>query len=124
MITDNCLNQPNQTVIWLKRLARLSAWALLAGVIVLLFSGWGITQTGVIYNITFGLVDRGTANTLHRMTNIPLAFFFLLHVLVNIKLRLAGSRPLYAWLTNGILLVVGAGIMGIVIYLELFRLGG
>ncbi len=29
---------------WLQRIARLSAWALLVGIIVLVVSGWGITR--------------------------------------------------------------------------------
>jgi cytochrome b subunit of formate dehydrogenase len=109
---------------YLKLLARVSAWALLAGVIVLVFSGWGITQTGIIYNVTFGLIDRRLADAIHRATNIPLAFFFLTHVLINIKIALSLKRSTRSWLTNGILIVIGLVLMAIVVYMEYFRRGG
>jgi cytochrome b subunit of formate dehydrogenase len=102
----------------------ISAWALLAGVIVLVVSGWGITQTGVIYSLSFGLIDRRLANAIHRATNVPLAFFFLAHVLINIKLRMRQNHSSKAWLINTLLIVEGAGLMAIVIYMEYFRLGG
>ena len=109
---------------WLKKIARGSAWALLVGVIVLLISGWGITQTGVIYDISFGLIDRRVANAIHRGTNFPLALFFLTHVLINIRLAITSKRPSWAWPVNIILILVGIVILAIVAYLEYFRLGG
>jgi Na+/melibiose symporter-like transporter len=110
--------------LWLKRIARTSAWVLLVCVAVLFFSGWGITQTGVIYQITFGLVDRRLADSIHRATNLPLAFFFLLHVLINIRLHITSRRPYIVWLTNGVLIAIGVCIMWLVVYMEYFRLGG
>jgi hypothetical protein len=110
--------------IWLRRFSRISAWALLAAVVVLVISGWGITQTGVIYRITFGLIDRGVANTIHREINGPLAIFFLGHVLINIRLMFSRGTPRLAWLINVILIVIGAGVLAGVIYMEYFRLGG
>jgi cytochrome b subunit of formate dehydrogenase len=112
------------TVRRLKYLSRLSAWLLLATVVVLVISGWGITQTGVIYKLTFGLVDRRLADAIHRATNLPLAIFFLLHVLINIRLAIKIRRRLVAWLVNGVLIVVGSCIIGVVVYMEYFRLGG
>jgi cytochrome b subunit of formate dehydrogenase len=108
----------------LKKLARASAWALLVSVIALVVSGWGITQTGVIYNLSFGLIDRRLADAIHRASNAPAAFFFLLHVLINIKLMVSQRQPSRGWLTNIVLIVVGAGLMAIMIYMEYFRLGG
>jgi thiosulfate reductase cytochrome b subunit len=110
--------------LWLKRLARVSAWVLLVGVIVLIISGWGITQTGVIHRLTGGLVDRRLADAIHRAANIPLALFFLLHVLINIRLNVSPKSPARVWLTNIILIVIGAGLMAITIYMEYFRRGG
>jgi len=105
-------------------LARISAWCLLATVLVLVFSGWGITQTGVIYNITFGLIDRGAANSIHRVVNVPLAVFFLVHIFTNIRLMISRGRPWRYWLVNVVLIIAGAGLMAIVIYMEYFRRGG
>jgi hypothetical protein len=102
----------------LRRLGRLSAWLLLVAVIVLVVTGWGITHTGIIYNLTFGLIDRRLADSIHRAANLPLAFFFLSHVLINIDLALrkrAGRRP---WLLHLILLMIGLALLGVVIYIE------
>jgi hypothetical protein len=108
----------------LKMLSRISAWTLLASVLVLMVSGWGITQTGVIHSLTGGLVDRKLADAIHRATNVPLTFFFLSHVFINIKLMVSDKHPVTVWLTNIILILIGLGLMAITIYLEYFRLGG
>jgi hypothetical protein len=108
----------------LKRIARASAWALLATIIVAVVSGWGITQTGIIYRLTFGLMDRGLADAVHRATNVPMALFFLSHVLINIKLMISRKSPSRGVLASSILGVIGAGLLAITIYMEYFRLGG
>jgi cytochrome b subunit of formate dehydrogenase len=109
---------------WLRRIARISAWALLAGVVVLVVSGWGITQTGVIYNLSFGLIDRRLANAIHRETNLPLAVFFLVHVMVNFKISLTRRHPSRAWLINGVLITAGLGLLAAAAYMDHFRTGG
>jgi intracellular septation protein A len=110
--------------IYLKRIAEASAWALLVTIAVAVVSGWGITQTGIIYRLTFGLIDRGLADAIHRAANVPLALFFLSHVLINIKLRISKRSPSKGWLTNSVLGVIGAGLLAIMIYMQYFRLGG
>jgi hypothetical protein len=114
----------NGSRVWLKRLARISSWGLFAGVIVLVSSGWGITQTGVIYKFTFGLVDRRLADEIHRASVLPVAFFFLLHVFINISLSLASKRSITRKIVNCGLIAIGAAVLGLVIYMEYFRLGG
>jgi hypothetical protein len=124
MTIESTTLEVNKANLWLKILARASAWALLAGVVVLMVSGWGITQTGIIHSLTGGLVDRRLADAIHRDANGPLAFFFLSHVLINIKLMISRKNPARAGLTNTILILIGAGLMAITIYMEYFRLGG
>jgi hypothetical protein len=114
----------NRVDLWLKKTARASAWTLLAVVVVLIVSGWGITQTGVIHSLTGGLIDRRLADTIHRSANAPLVFFFLAHVLINIKLRLSIKNPARVWLTNSVLIGFGAAILAIAIYMDYFRQGG
>ena len=104
---------------YLRRISRLSAWALLVVVIVLVVSGWGITHTEIIYKTSFGLIDRGVANSIHRAIQITAAIFLLTHVLINIKLGLL-PRFKKTWLTNGILVVVGIGLLILTIYMEYF----
>lgn len=123
MTTKDIMPKVYEANPWLKRLARASAWALLVAVIVLVVSGWGITQTGIVYRATFGLMDRRLADAIHRAANVPLAFF-LSHVLLNIKLAVSQSYPSRRWLINSILILIGAGLLAIMIYMEFFRLGG
>jgi cytochrome b subunit of formate dehydrogenase len=113
-----------KTDVNLKRIAKASAWALLVTIIVAVVSGWGITQTGLIHRLTFGLIDRGLADAIHRAANVPLALFFLSHVLINIKLTISQRSPSKRLLTNSVLGVVGTGLLAIMIYMEYFRLGG
>jgi thiosulfate reductase cytochrome b subunit len=110
----------------LKQLAQTSAWILLALVVILLVSGWGITQTGVIHSLSLGLIDRKLADYIHRASNIPLAFFFLSHVMINLKLSFSrkARSTLAVWLVYSLMLVIGVAVMAIVVYLEYFRLGG
>lgn len=113
-----------KTDVYLKRIAEASAWALLVTIVVTTVSGWGISQTGIIYRLTFGLIDRGLANAIHRAANVPLALFSLLHVLINIKLKVSQRSSSKGWLTNSILGVIGASLLAIMIYMEYFSLGG
>ena len=77
----------------LKFISRISAWLLLATVVMLVFSGWGITHTEIIYKLTFGLIDRRLADYIHRFMNIPVAIFFLCHLLINIRLMIFRKIP-------------------------------
>ena len=106
-----------------KRAARVSAWGLLIGMVVLAISGWGITQTGVIYRLSFGLIDRKLANTIHGITIVPLTVLFLSHIFINAMLTASPRRP-WNWILISLLGIMGAGVMAIVVYLEFFRLGG
>jgi cytochrome b subunit of formate dehydrogenase len=110
--------------VWLKKIASISSWLLLASVVVLVLSGWGITQTEVIYKLSFGLIDRRLADAIHRGSVVPLAFFFLLHVLINIRFKITSRRKSVVWLTNGVLITIGICIMALVVYMEYFARGG
>jgi thiosulfate reductase cytochrome b subunit len=124
MKSENNTPQRKETDLLLKKWAMVSAWVLLAGIFVLIISGWGITQTGIIYRLTFGLVDRRLADTIHRAANTPVVFFFLTHVLINIKLVVLRRHPSSGWLANTILIIVGALLMLITIYMGYIRPGG
>ena len=102
----------------LKIISRISAWLLLATTIILVFSGWGITRTEIIYKVTFGLVDRRLADYIHRSTNIPLAIFFLSHLLINIRLILFRKIPKRIRVFDGILIAAGLLFTLVVLYME------
>lgn len=110
--------QTPKTVFLLRRIARISAWLLLVAVVVLVASGWGITHTEIIYKGTFGLIDRRLANSIHRATNLPLAFFFLTHVLINARLIFCGKKRRINWLIDTVLVALGLVSMWLVVYVE------
>ena len=104
---------------WRRRLSRWSAWTLLAIVLINLFSGWGITRSGIIYRASLGLVDRGVANQIHRLSQLPMVIIFLVHVLANIS-AMSGRRFQRTWPLDTLLVVVGLGLIGLALYLEYF----
>jgi hypothetical protein len=118
ILYDNNNPEKPVSVQMLKILSRISAWLLLAAVIILVFSGWGITRTEIIYKITFGLIDRRLANYIHRSTNIPLAIFFLSHLFINIRLILFRKIPQKIRIIDIILIVAGIFLTLVVIYME------
>jgi hypothetical protein len=125
MVLDSETTRVSKINVLLKICARFSAWVLLAGVVVLILSGFGITQTGVIYRLSGGLIDRRIADQIHRASNVPLAFFFLSHVFINIHVMLTRRGSLARkWLSGIIFLIIGLALMAGMIYMEYFRRGG
>ncbi|MDD5289179.1 MAG: hypothetical protein PHY28_08740 [Dehalococcoidales bacterium] len=118
MAVTNKAHEVAKSVQWLRRISRISAWLLLLAVAVLIVSGWGITHTEIIYKVSFGLIDRGLANSIHRATNLPLAIFFLSHVLINIRLMVGIKKPRVNWLIDGGLIALGLGLIWVVVYVE------
>jgi hypothetical protein len=118
MAVSGAKPESSKSVRYLRLLARISAWLLLATVAVQVFSGWGITHTGVIYKATFGLVDRRLADAIHREVNLPLAIFFLIHVLINIDLLFRKNKSRKSWRIHLLLILLGLALMGIVVYVE------
>ena len=102
----------------LRIISRISAWLLLTAAVVLVFSGWGITRTEIIYKVTFGLIDRRLANYIHRATNIPLSIFFLSHLFINVRLILFRKIPHKIRIFDGILIVAGILLALVVLYME------
>lgn len=106
--------------LYLRRIARASAWLMLITIIVLLVSGWGITRTGIIYKASLGLIDRGAADSIHRAIQVPAAVFFTTHVLLNVRLNLPSRCLRKAWLLSILLVIIGACAVGGVVYMEYF----
>jgi len=118
--TQEVVQDVRKTNVYLKRIARVSAWLLLAAIIVLLISGWGITRTEIIYKASFGLIDRGAADSIHRVIQVPLAVIFVTHVLTNVRLKLPSRCLEKAWLFNSILVTIGVCLLAGVVYMEYF----
>lgn len=120
MKLESCNTEVPKSIKWLKIFARISAWLLLAAVVILVVSGWGITKTEIIYKASFGLIDRKIANSIHRATNIPLTVLFLSHVLLNIRLAIRRTNQRRLWLINSTLIIIGLLLLAVVIYMELW----
>jgi hypothetical protein len=118
MAETNNAPEAQKSVRYLRHLARITAWLLLVDVVILVVSGWGITHTGIIYKSTFGLIDRRLADSIHRAATLPLAFFFLSHVLINVDLAFQRRTRRNTWLVHLILIVIGLAVLGIVAYVE------
>ncbi|MCL4378170.1 MAG: hypothetical protein M1409_07315 [Actinobacteria bacterium] len=108
-----------KSIKWLKIFARISAWLLLAAVVVLIVTGWGITHTEIIYKTSFGLIDRRLADSIHRATNLPLAVLFFSHVFLNIRLAVYRKNRHRFWLIDITLIIIGLILIALVFYMEL-----
>ena len=106
--------------LYLRRIARASAWLLLITLIVMLVSGWGITRTDIIYKASFHLIDRGAADSIHRAIQVPAAVFFTTHVLLNVRLNLTSRCARKAWLLSILLGIIGVCVVGGVVYMQYF----
>jgi cytochrome b subunit of formate dehydrogenase len=118
--TYRVVTDARKTDVYLKRIAQASAWLLLVSLIVLLISGWGITRTEIIYKASLHLIDRGTANSIHRTVQVPTAFFFVLHLLINVRLKLPSRWLQKAWLFNSMLVALGVALLSGVVYMEYY----
>jgi len=118
--THRVVNDARKTDVYLKRIARASAWLLFVSLIVLLISGWGITRTEIIYKASFHLIDRGLANSIHRTVQVPTALFFVLHLLTNVRLNLPSRWLQKAWLFNSMLIALGVALLVGVVYMEYY----
>jgi len=118
--TRSVVPDARKTDVYLRRIARASAWLLLITIIVLLVSGWGITRTEIIYKASLGLIDRGVADSMHRAIQVPAAVFFTMHVLLNVRLNLPSRYARKAWLFNSLLVTIGVCVVGGAVYMEYF----
>jgi hypothetical protein len=103
--------------VYLKWIARASAWLLIAAIIVEAISGWGITRTETIYKASFHLIDRGMADRIHRDVQLPMAVILITHVLANLRLNLPFRFAKISWLFNIIFIVIGVCLLIGVVYM-------
>lgn len=118
--THRVADDARKTDVYLRRIARASAWLLLVSLIVLLISGWGITRTEIIYKASFHLIDRGVADSIHRNVQVPMALFFVLHLLTNVRLNLPSRWLQKTWLCNSVLIALGVAVLAGVVYMEYY----
>jgi hypothetical protein len=110
--------QPDIPISRLKLTARITAWILLFTIIISVLSGWGITRTEIIFNLSGGLVDRGMANSIHRLLQTPMAVVFLIHVLINLRLTIFPQYLHSDRIANALIAIAGVVIMAMVLFME------
>ena len=119
MVIENSKTEVPVSIQRLRYFPRISLWLFLAAAITLILSGWeNITRTEIIYKATFGLVDSRIANYIRRAANIPLAIFFMSHVLINARLSLFRKIPQRIQIIDGILIFIGVLVTAVVLYME------
>ena len=118
--TQSVVPAARKADLYLRRIARASAWLMLITIIVLLVSGWGITRTEIIYKASRGLIDRGTADSIHHAIQVPAAVFFTTHLLINVRLNLPSRSARKAWLFTIVLAIIGVCVVGGIVYMEYF----
>lgn len=118
--TRSVVPDARKTDVYLRRIARASAWLMLITIIVLLISGWGITHTEIIYKASLHLIDRGAADSIHHAIQVPAAVFLTMHVLLNVRLNLRSRRGRKAWLFDSLLIAIGVCVVGGVVFMEYF----
>ncbi|MBW2967268.1 hypothetical protein KY362_02165 [Candidatus Woesearchaeota archaeon] len=70
---------------YLIKFGRGCAWALVVMIILYFVSGFGLLKSGMIYNLTGGLLDRGRSLWIHEILTIPMAFAAICHTLIAIR---------------------------------------
>jgi len=98
----------------LKGLSRWSAWILLLLIVVMFLSGYGILH----FRIFSFLWSKATAFKVHTTLQSAIAFFFLLHVLLNLRAML-GRKGVRGLPIDSALLLTGVGLFAAALYLTL-----
>jgi len=65
--------------------SRVVHWALLVFALLTVVSGLGITEYQTVTELTFGLLNKATANRLHLWTWIPFLALLVAHVLLTAR---------------------------------------
>ena len=104
---------------YLVKFNRLIVWILLALIVVLIVSGYGLTKPTLINMLTFGLIDHQTAFDLHSLLDLPLFILLTIHVLIEVKLSLMRWGFKNWRLLNSLILLLGSVCLLLVLYIEL-----
>jgi hypothetical protein len=98
---------------------RVIVWILLALMVILIISGYGLTKPTLINSLTFGLVDHQTAFDLHSWLDLPLFVLLAIHVLIEVRVSLVRWGFRHRRLLNVLLLLLGSVCLLFIFYIEL-----
>jgi len=68
---------------WLKWLKQIVRWSLLIVTLLYILTGFGITEFRTVDSITFGLLDKAQAFTIHTNLEIPFLTLLAFHMLFS-----------------------------------------
>ena len=101
---------------YLLKISRFCAWTLIVLILLYFVSGYGMTRTGLMYRLTFGLMDRGVALWIHDvLLTIPMAIAFLLHTLISVRSALIRWNVKNKFVLNWLMIGIGVVLFGAVL---------
>lgn len=92
---------------YLKKLNRLLVWPTLVLFVIFVISGYGITNPGLVSELTGGVLTRAMSLKLHLALAFPILMLLTIHVLIGAKSALARWGVKEGMLLNVFLLLIG-----------------
>ena len=65
---------------WMEKIEKWIHWLLAIAVVVMVISGYGITEYRAVGTLSFGLLGKPLSFTIHNLVTIPFIVLFLLHL--------------------------------------------
>ena len=103
---------------YLMKANRIIVWILLFFMILFIVSGYGLTKPNLIHFLTFGLIEYSTAFQIHRLLDVPLLVFLLIHVIIEAKFSLIRWGFKNQRLLNFLLFVLGLISVILILYVD------
>lgn len=102
----------------LKRFNRLLVWPTLVLFIVLAISGYGITNPGLVAELTGGVFTRSLSLYLHTTLVLPSMTLLMIHILIAIKSALTRWGMKERNLLNAFLILLGAFTVALLVLMQ------
>lgn len=103
---------------YLMKTNRVIVWVLLFFMIMLMVTGYALTNPSLIRSLTGGIVNYQTAFYIHTMLDIPLFILLLVHVIIELKFSLIRWGFQNKRLLNSLMLVLGLTLSILVLYVD------
>jgi hypothetical protein len=107
---------------YLKRLNRLLVWPTLILSAIFVISGYGITNPGLVTELTGGALTRAVSLKLHLALAFPILVLLTIHILIGAKSALTRWGVKEGILLNVFLLLVGIFTMSLLALMQYFIL--
>ena len=104
----------------LKKLNRLLVWPTLVLSVIFAISGYGITNPGLVTELTGGVLTRAVSLKLHLVLAFPVLMLLTIHVLIGAKSALTRWGVKEGTLLNVFLLLIGIFTMTLLALMQYF----